>query len=180
MADHVLVKENRISCWYPFEEQVDRLPAKEVCIWSRTGSYTWRETYDNACRYANFMLELGVQPRDYVAFYLTNHAEFLFAFLATFAIGTSAAFQNSNLAGDALIHCLKLSGSKILLVDEDSECISRIEDVRDRIEGEAGMKIVIVDAKMKQHIASLPATRPDNSYRDKTLPSDPFALIYTR
>lgn len=126
------------------------------------------------------MLELGLQPKSHIAFYLTNSPDFLFAWLATFATGTFAAFQNCNLTGDALIHCLRLSECKIMLVDSDSECRQRIEDVRDRIEGELGIKIVVLDEQTKQHIMSLPATRPDDSLRATIGPMDPLMLIYTR
>ncbi|CAD0111121.1 unnamed protein product [Aureobasidium uvarum] len=45
---------------------------------------------------------------------------------------------NYNLTGDALLHCLKISNSKVLVVDEDAGCRQRVEECRERIEQELG------------------------------------------
>ncbi|KAK5139684.1 hypothetical protein LTR04_003406, partial [Oleoguttula sp. CCFEE 6159] len=157
--------ENRTSLWYQFENQVYRLPATEQCIWSRDGTYTWLETHAQCCRYAQFFLSHNVQPGELVAFYLQNSAEFMFAMLGSWAVGCAPAMINYNLGGDGLVHCLKLSGSKIILVDEDSECRARIEAVRDRIEGELGMKIVVLDHALKAEINASEPKRPEEKYR---------------
>ena len=75
-----------------------------------------------ACQYGHYFLSLGVQPGQVVAYYLQNSAEFAISWLALWAIGCAPAFINYNLAGPALIHCLKDSGAKILFVDEDPAC----------------------------------------------------------
>lgn len=133
-----------------------------------------------SCRYAQFYLSQGIRPGELVAFYLTNSPEFMFAYVGSWAIGTAPAMINYNLSGDALIHCLKLSGSKIVLVDEDTECRDRIEQVRDRIETELGMKIVVLNAESKLKIAAIPAKRPEDRYRESMAGTFPMCLIYTR
>jgi acyl-coenzyme A synthetase/AMP-(fatty) acid ligase len=172
--------KNRASLWYWFEDWVRRLPASEQCIWSRAGCYTWQETYAQACRYAAFFLTHGVQPGDLVTFYLTNQPEFMFGHLGSWAIGSAPAMINHHLAGDALVHCLKVSKGKVLLVDEDEECQARIEEVRDRIEGELGMKIFVLDRGLKGSISRLEAKRPENKYRDQIKGDFPMCLFYTR
>lgn len=87
---------------------------------------------------------------------------------------------NYNLGGDALIHCLKVGGAKVLIVDEDDQCRARIEEVRDRIENEVGMTIYILDSGLKNQIASFPVTRPDDSYRKGIKATSPMCLLYTR
>lgn len=174
------VKENRIALYNIFEEQVKRLPATEQCIWDRTTQYTWRETQAHANRYAQFFISLGVQPHDLVAFYLTNSPEFVFALLGIWAVGAAPAMMNYNLGGEGLLHCLRTSSARVMLVDEDSEIIARMEEIREKIEGELGMKIVILDAAKKAEIMALEPKRPEDSYRNGTLPSDPMSLFYTR
>jgi len=132
-----------------------------------------------ACRYSQFLLSQGVQPGELVAFYLINSPEFVFSYLATWAIGTAPALINYNLAGDALIHCLKLSGSKVVMVDEDAECRGRIEESRSRIEGELGMKIIIMDQETRQMLATMEPKRPEHKYRAKLTPRSPMCLLYT-
>lgn len=125
------------------------------------------------------MLQNDVQPGELVAFYLQNSPEFMFGLLGSWAIGSAPAMINYNLGGDSLIHCLKLSGSKIVLVDEDSDCRSRIEEERSRVEGELGMKIIILDAVQRDQISAIKATRPDDSYRATMEGEFPMCLIYT-
>jgi acyl-CoA synthetase (AMP-forming)/AMP-acid ligase II len=161
-----------------FEDQVFRLPENEECIWSRDGVYTWRQTYDMTHRYAQFLLSHGVQKGELVGFYLTNSAEFGFAWLGSWAIGTAPAMINYHLAGEALVHCVKLANTKVLLVDWDDECIARIEASRKELE-DMGIKIIILDAATKAHIAGIDPVRPPNTFRDAVAPTFPMALIYT-
>lgn len=168
------------SLWYQFEAQVHRLPSDAEAIWSRTGCYTWAETYANACRYGQFMLQQGVQPGKLVAMYMMNRPEFLFTHLGSWAIGSAPAWINYNLAGDALVHCLKVAESKVIIVDEDAECRRRIEEVRDRLEGELGMKIVVLDQAQKGEISRLEPKRPGDELRVGAKGKFPIFLFYTR
>jgi acyl-coenzyme A synthetase/AMP-(fatty) acid ligase len=115
-----------------------------------------------------------------VTFYLTNQPEFVFGHLGSWAIGSAPAMINHHLAGDALVHCLKVSKGKLLIVDEDAECIERIEAVRDRIEGELGMTIRILNQGLKGEISRMEPKRPEDHYRDQIKGSFPMCLFYTR
>ncbi|KAF2203852.1 acetyl-CoA synthetase-like protein [Delitschia confertaspora ATCC 74209] len=170
---------NKHSLWYFFESQVHRLPPTGQAIWSRTGSYTWAETYAQACRYAQFFLQNNLRPGELVSFYLTNHPEFIFGLLGSWAVGSAPAMINHHLAGDALVHCLKVAGSKLLVVDEDAECRERIEAVRERIEGELGMRIVVLDRELKGEICRMEPRRPEDRYREGIKGSFPMCLFYT-
>lgn len=172
-------RSKRSSLWYDFEAQVKRLPATEQCLWSRAGSYTWRETHAHGCRYASFLLDAGVQPNTLVAFYLQNSADFIFALLGAWAVGSAPALINYNLGGQGLVHCLKISGAKVLLVDADEGCRQRIEEVRGEIEGALGMTIVVVDEDTKAKIAAREPKRPEDKYREGVKPTDPMCLMYT-
>ncbi|KAF2636403.1 fatty acid transporter-like protein [Massarina eburnea CBS 473.64] len=171
--------DNRASLWYHFEEQVRRLPETEEAIWSRTGCYTWPETYANACRYGQYFLENGVKSGTLVTFYLTNQPEFVFGHLGAWAIGSAPAMINHHLAGDALIHCLKVAGGKLMIVDEDSEARGRIEAERGRIEGELGMEIRILDQQLKGEIMRLEPKRPEDELRSGITGTFPMCLFYT-
>ena len=86
---------------------------------------------------------------------------------------------NFNLAGDALVHCLKISGAKVILVDEEDRVRSRAEGERRRIE-ELGMQTVVLSEDLKKSIAGKTAQRPDDSYREGLKGSFPSVLFYTR
>jgi acyl-CoA synthetase (AMP-forming)/AMP-acid ligase II len=168
------------SLWYQFEAQVRRLPSTEECIWSRTGCYTWAETYANACRYGQYLRQNGVVPGQLFAMYMMNRPEFLFAHLGSWSIGSAPAWINYNLAGDALVHCLKISGAKVLLVDEDQECRDRIEAVRERLESELGMTVLVLDTGLKGEISRLEPARPEDELRAGMNGKFPLFLFYTR
>ncbi|KAG9519435.1 acetyl-CoA synthetase-like protein, partial [Aureobasidium melanogenum] len=173
------VKKGEASLWTQFEQQVERLPSSTRCIWSKTGCYTWSETHAQACRYAEFFLAKGVRSSEPVAIYLQNSPEFMFTVLATWALGTAPAMINYNLTGDSLLHCLKISNSKILVVDEDAGCRQRVEECRDRIEQELGIQIVILEPSTKASIAAISPKRPDSRCREHVDGETPFLGIYT-
>ena len=87
---------------------------------------------------------------------------------------------NFNLAGDALIHCLKVSGAKILIADGEEKINSRVEAVRDRIEQELHMQAIVLDQQLKSTIAARPVERPDDSYRSGVKSDFPAIVVYTR
>ena len=86
---------------------------------------------------------------------------------------------NFNLAGNALIHCLKISGAKVMVVDEEKKVRARVEDERQTIE-ELGIQAIVLSGEMKSSIAAKNAQRPDDSYREGLEASFPAALFYTR
>lgn len=179
-----LAAKKKVSLWYPFEEQA-KLRNDEQCLWYRAHpqeeptTYTWRETYDQCCRWGQFLLEQGVRPGELVGSYLQNSPQFVFNLVGSWGIGCAPAMINYNLGGDGLIHCLKVAGSKVLLVDEDAGCRERVEAVRERIENEVGMRIVIVDAETKAAISARPPVRAEDSVREVVTPPSPIFIFYT-
>jgi acyl-CoA synthetase (AMP-forming)/AMP-acid ligase II len=103
----------------------------------------------------------------------------MFTLLATWALGTAPAMINYNLTGDALLHCLKISNSKVLVVDEDADCRQRVEECRDRIEQELGVKIVVLESSTKASIAAVKPKRPESHYREHVNGETPVLGIYT-
>jgi len=178
-SDKLIVKNNRQSLYYFFEDAVKRR-LNEDCIWSRDGCYTWTQTYDRANQYAQWFLAQGVKPHDYVGFYLNNSADFIFAWLGLWAIGAAPAMINYNLAGKALLHCLRVSGAHLLLVDEETALRQRIEDAKSEIKGELGMKICVMDSDVMREIQCQKAERPQDAYREGVRGDWPMSMFYTR
>lgn len=175
-----MVKQDRCCLWYDFEDTVNRMPINDEAIWSRSGCYTWRQLYDQSCRYGAFLQSVGVQPRDLVATVMTNTPEFCFQWLGCWSIGAAPALINYHLTGEALVHCVRVSGGKVMIVDWDPEVVQRVEEVRGILEGELGIKIVILDEATRAAINALPVIRPDDSLRRGMEPTFPMCLIYTR
>lgn len=117
------------NAWFVFHDTVAQCPDME-CLWTRERTYTYRQVHEVAVQYAHFFRSLGVKSRDLVAVYLQNRAEFLFIWLGLWSIGCAPAAINYNLAGEALVHCLKISGARIVVVDDDADCRARMEESR--------------------------------------------------
>jgi acyl-CoA synthetase (AMP-forming)/AMP-acid ligase II len=131
------------------------------------------------CQYGTYFLSLGVKPHDVVAIYLQNAPEFMFVWLGLLSIGAAPAMINWNLGANPLVHCIKISGAKLLIVDEEPACLRRIEQEKKRIEEELQVQITTLTEGLKVQIAASEVVRPDDSNRDGVVPIDPGALFYT-
>lgn len=77
------------------------------------------------------------------------------------------------------MHCLRLSGAKVLLVDADEGLRSRIEEARSGIE-ELGMRTVIIDEESLGKVRSQSSARIEDAYREGVRGNWPMAMFYTR
>ncbi|CAG8302074.1 unnamed protein product [Penicillium salamii] len=172
------VSNNRGNPWFVLLETVKRYPDM-TCLWTRERSYTYREVQDQACQYAHFFLSQGVKKGDLVALYLQNRQEYIVAWVALWSIGCAPAAINNNLTGDALLHCLKISGAKLLIVDDDSNCRARVEESRDAIVGNLGMNPMVLDNSLKAQISTFPNTLPPKEMSKHMKGEFPAILLYT-
>ena len=172
------MSHNRGNPWFVLLETVKRYP-NMTCLWTRERSYTYREVQDHACQYAHFFLSQGVKKGDLVAVYLQNREEYIFAWVALWSIGCAPAAINYNLTGDALLHCLKISGAKVLIVDEESGCRARVEESQDAIIGNLGMKPMVLDDALKAQISTHPTTLPPKELGKHIQGEFPAILLYT-
>ncbi len=99
--------------------------------------------------------------------------------LALTCIGAAPAFINNNLEGKALLHCTDVSQSKIIIVEDEGGCRSRVEASRADLEAR-NTKVIILDQTLQNQIESSPVELVPNSYRDNMEMSFPACLIYTR
>jgi len=105
-----------------------------------------------------------------------NSPDFILAWLGLWSIGAAPAMINYNLASKALLHCLKISGTKLLLVDPHQDLRTRIDEVK----SELAMRIVLLDAEQKSKISEILAVRPADCLRDVVRGDWPMCLFYTR
>ncbi|KAL4917677.1 hypothetical protein BDW62DRAFT_218017 [Aspergillus aurantiobrunneus] len=172
--------KGELNAWLVFDATVSRYPDM-LALWSREGTYTYREIRDKAAQYGHFFLSKGVDRGELVALYLQNRPEFIFTWLGLWSIGCAPAAINYNLTGDVLLHCLKISGARVVLVDDESGCRRRMEEVQGVVAGELGMEAVLVDEQFnKELIPSFPATVPENGKLVPDTPGEyPAILLYT-
>ncbi|KAL2759954.1 hypothetical protein ACRALDRAFT_1046684 [Sodiomyces alcalophilus JCM 7366] len=140
-------------------------------VWTRTGSYTWSDVLTQCHRYAHFFLARGVHRGDFVAVCMQNSADYIFAWLGLLAIGAAPAMINHNLAGEALLGCIRTSGAKLILVDGDGN-----EDLLKRV-ADGVMTLHLCD--IRDEISRMSTAAPEDSLRNGLTPGDPMALFYT-
>ena len=110
-------------------------------------------------------------PEEIVGLVAMNSPKMVFMMLGIWAIGASPALINYNLTNKPLLHCIKVSGSRIVFVDD--EVISNFnEEVRQplaasdfREGGKGSVDLVVVDAAVEREIASSPGLREPDSVR---------------
>lgn len=112
-----------------------------------------------------------------VAVYLQNSPEFAFMWLGLWCIGAAPAMMNYNLAGKALIHCLKISSAKLMLVDTEEGIQSRVREAESEIQ-DIGIKIVSLGDKLPE-IRSQSSNDPGKQLRLRVKGSWPMCLFYT-
>jgi len=172
-------KTGRTSMWYFLEQHAANLSNDEA-IWTRTGSYTFKQLYERGNQYANWYLSQGIRRGDLVAFFMLNSADFVFAWVGLWAIGAAPAMINYHLTGKALVHCLRLSETKLVLMDGDEAAMGRMAEVMPEMQQifQGRMNFVRL-GDVKADIYSQSPTRPADEHRLGLKANDPMALFYT-
>lgn len=147
--------------------------------------WSYKQSYDIVCRYATWLKErYTVKKGEIVALDFMNKPSMLWIWLGLWAIGARPAMINYNLAGERLVHCVKTSTARLVLVDGE---------VRGVLEGEAGIatrkqlesedgerEIVIFDEATERVVETWRAVRPGDEERGDVKLPDMAMLIYTR
>lgn len=76
--------------------------------------WTYREFYEDVQRVGNWLLkDMGIEKGEIVALDGPNSSSYLLLWFALEGIGACPAFINSNLTGDSLQHCVKVSNTSL-------------------------------------------------------------------
>ncbi|CAK7242640.1 MAG: hypothetical protein STHCBS139747_004136 [Sporothrix thermara] len=169
-------REKRLSPYFFVEDNARASPNYEA-LWSRAGCYTRKELYDRANQYAQWFLAQGVQPGDLVAFFMINSPDFITAWLGLLAIGAAPAMINFHLTSKALLHCLNISGAKLVMVDGPPDAHARIAAVQGELDNQ-GYRVVDL-AAARPEVYATDARRPGDELRAGVQAHSPAAMFYT-
>jgi citronellyl-CoA synthetase len=101
-----------------FESTVSRYP-DNVLLVSEGREWSYSQFNVEVNQLARTLQTNGVERGDAVAVLMETRAEFVLAFLALAKLGAEASLINNGLSGDGLIHCIKSTGSKKIIVGEE-------------------------------------------------------------
>lgn len=113
------------------EETVRKYPQHTAVIFEGK-SLTWTELNALANQYAGVLRDTGLRRGDTASMIMENRIEFLACLIALNKLGITAALINTNLTGKPLIHCLKITDSKLCIFGEERH--DAIAEVRDDAE----------------------------------------------
>ena len=153
------------------ENAVDRWPARRaISFEGRELTYRGLEALAN--RYAAWAQAQGLARGETVAVLLPNRLEYLPLWFGLSKLGVVAALINYQLAGEALTHCLELSGAKSCITDGSTRAAF------DAV-APAGMTAWDLDGDLHEAIAGLDEARPHRMTRAGMTAHDTALLIFT-
>ena len=134
-----------------------------------------------ANRFAHWAGDAGLRRGDTCAILLPNRLDYLPIWYGLSKVGVAAALINNQLTGDALAHCLNVSGAAHCIVD--AETIDAFEGAKTKLE--RGMQLwTLSEAYGGQHdlgkaLRSCSELRPDPARREGLTARDTALFIFT-
>lgn len=81
--------------------------------------YTYGQAYELVLKYGTWLKSKGIRKDEIVAMDFANSEVFVWVWFGLWSIGAKPAFINYNLTGQPLLHSIRTSSARIILVDED-------------------------------------------------------------
>ena len=110
--------DTRDSLAIRMENIVDRFGARPAIVFEGV-TLTWREVNERANRFCHALKAEGVCRGDTVSLVMENRVDFVCLLVALHKIGAVASLINTNLTGNALLHCLSITGAKVCVFGEE-------------------------------------------------------------
>lgn len=186
-----LEKQDRVNTFYKFEEFAKNpkfanrvflvVPKDEEQPNART-EWTYAEAYDVILKYARWLKEeQGVKRHEIIAMDFHNSPQFVWMWFALWSLGAMPAFINSNLRDNAFIHCVKVSTTRLLVLDHDL-----LDALTDEAKTQFGtdekgraIETVVLDPSLESQILAMNPYRAPDEERAGVLAKDASILIYT-
>ncbi|MBY8983989.1 MAG: AMP-binding protein [Candidatus Lokiarchaeota archaeon] len=132
----------RIEYW------ANKIPNKKG-LFFKDKSWTWKSINEKANNIANYFLSLGLKPSESVAVMMENSPEFLFVTGGISKIKGISSLINVNLRKRPLIHVMKISEPRYVIVDDD--CLPAIQEVISDLNLQNNQILVISKIPNKNH-----------------------------
>ncbi|KAE9965096.1 hypothetical protein BLS_002125 [Venturia inaequalis] len=181
-----LEKQDKLSAFYKFEEWAkSKSHANKILLHYGGKSWTYAEAYQHVLQYGTWMkTTFGIQKGEIVALDCMNSEMFIWIWLGLWSIGAKPAFINYNLTDRSLLHSVKTSTARVVLVDErvkgkyTEELLNQFADANFR-EGKGFCEVVFMDGVLRKGIDEIQPMRFPDSDRGGQLLKDMAILIYT-
>ena len=179
-------KNDRINLFYTLEQHAtSKANANAPFLLFEQQQWTFKETYHLTLKYAAWLKSNhAIAPGEVVAIDFTNCPQYVALWFAIWSLGAFPAFINYNLSGQALIHSIKTSTSRLVLVDEKTKA-NFSQDVMDALaspdfaDGKGPSHVVFYNPALEEEIVAMQGYREPDSSRSGPMGHDVSLLIYT-
>ena len=170
---------DRDNCFYILEEHAtSKSSADRPFLMFEGREWTYKQVYDTVIKCGTWLKQKhAIKKGEIVAMDFMNGPTFIFLWFGIWSIGAYPAFINYNLTAEPLLHTIKTSTSRIVLVDEEIRphfTQKELDALRSH-----NIKTVFFDASIEQEILNTQGIREPESARGGTELTGIAALIYT-
>ncbi|KAJ4373984.1 long-chain fatty acid transporter fat1 [Neocucurbitaria cava] len=114
-------RRDHLNLFYELEAHAQSSRANHAWIIFQGRTWTYKEAYDIVLRYGTWLKSKGVEKDEIVAMDFVNSETFIWVWFGLWSIGAKPAFINYNLTGKPLVHTIKTSTSRLVLVDQEGK-----------------------------------------------------------
>lgn len=179
-------RKDRVNLFYTLEDHAHaRSTANHPFIVYEGREWTYKEVYDVVLKYGTWLkTTYNVAPKEIVAMDFMNSPRFCFIWLALWSIGAHPAFINYNLTDKPLLHCVRTSTARLLLVDNEvrpsfgKEVLDELASTSFR-DGKGPVEVVFFTPETESQILRLEGVREPDLSRSGAMGYMMANLIYT-
>ena len=114
-------RRDTLNLFYELESHAQSSRADQPFIIFQGNTWTYAQAYDTVLRYGVWLKSKGVEKGDIVAMDFVNSEVFIWVWFGLWSVGAKPAFINYNLTGKPLVHTVKTSTAKLVLVDQEAK-----------------------------------------------------------
>ena len=144
--------------------------------------WTYAEAYEIVLKYAAWLKDThGVQKQELIAMDFTNKPQFIWLWFALWSLGAIPVFINTNLRDKAFVHSVRVSSTRLLLLDPDLKDALNEDTVAGLGPDDKGrgVETVVVEPEIEQQILAHSPFRADDEDRAGVTTTSTCLLIYT-
>lgn len=179
-------RKDRVNAFYILEAHAQaRSTANHPFVVYEGRTWTYKEVYDIVLKYGRWLkMTYNIGPKEVVAMDFMNSPQFVFIWLGLWSIGARPAFINYNLTGKPLLHCVKTSTARLLLVDNevrgcfDQEALDQLASPGFR-DGKGPVEITFFTPEIEAQVLNTEGIREPDSSRSGAKAHEMSALIFT-
>jgi acyl-CoA synthetase (AMP-forming)/AMP-acid ligase II len=111
-------RHDDINFFYVLEEYARSSRANHTFLIFEGRSWSYKQSYETVLKYGTWLKSKGVQKNEIVAMDFMNSDTYVWVWFGLWSIGAVPAFINYNLTGTSLLHTIRTSTARLVLVEE--------------------------------------------------------------